>query len=159
MTTDEILTALASRGMRLAVAESLTGGLLTDAFVQVAGASRVVTGGVIAYDTRIKAAVLGVPTGLLAERGAVDPDVAVAMAVGVRIALSIDGVGADVGLATTGVAGPDPQDGRAPGTVHVAAVVGTGEPVVASARFDGDRQAVRRAAVALAVQLLGSVLE
>ena len=72
-------------------------------------------GAVVAYATDLKGTLLDVDAALLDERGAVDPDVAVAMARSIRARL-----GADVGLATTGVAGPDPQDGQPPGTVHVA---------------------------------------
>lgn len=110
-----LLAAAASRGWTIGVAESLTGGLVTATLVSVPGASRVVRGGVVAYATDLKAGLLGVDAELLAERGAVDEAVAAQMAAGVRSA-----TGADVGLATTGVAGPDPQDGQAPGVVFVA---------------------------------------
>ncbi len=147
-----VLEALARRGWTLAVAESLTGGAVTASLVDVPGASAVLRGGVVAYATDLKASVLGVDAGLLAARGAVDPDVAVAMASGVRRRL-----GADVGLATTGVAGPDPQDGHTPGTVHVAVVT----PVAVRVRsldLPGDRAAVRadagRAVLELALEVL-----
>lgn len=136
-----LLGALEARGWTLAVAESLTGGAVCARLVDVPGASRVLRGGVVAYATDLKAGLLGVDRELLAQRGAVDPDVAVAMAAGVAQRL-----GADVGLATTGVAGPDPQDGRPPGTVHVAVVT----PVtsrVSSATLPGDRAAIRAATV------------
>lgn len=132
-----LLDACVTRGWTLAVAESLTGGLVAAALVDVPGASRALRGGVVAYATDLKAALLGVDPALLADRGAVDPDVASAMAQGVRTRL-----GADVGLATTGVAGPDPQDGHAPGTVHVA-VAGPRGTHVASIRVTGGRARVR----------------
>jgi nicotinamide-nucleotide amidase len=148
-----LLAALEARGWSLAVAESLTGGAVCARLVDVPGASRVLRGGVVAYATDVKATLLGVPDALLAARGAVDPDVAIAMATGARRRL-----GADVGLATTGVAGPDPQDGQAPGTVHVAVVT----PMAARAgswRLPGGRAAVRAATVRgvleLALQTLG----
>src|SRR3954469_23307407 len=149
----QLLAALRSRGGRVAVAESLTGGLLCAALVDVPGASASVRGGVVAYATDMKDALLGVDAALLAERGAVDPDVARQMAEGVRVRL-----GADVGLATTGVAGPDPQDGHPPGTVHV--VVSTPDGVVVrSLLLTGDRAAVRARSVAgvlaLGVEFLG----
>ncbi len=145
-----LLHALEARGWSLAVAESLTGGAVCARLVEVPGASRVLRGGVVAYATDLKAGLLGVAPALLAERGAVDPDVAAAMAGGVRARLR-----ADVGLATTGVAGPDPQDGHAPGEVHVA--VATPDAVrVASWRLPGDRPAVRGATV---TRLLGLALE
>lgn len=115
MTAARLLAAAAARGWTIGVAESLTGGLVTATLVSVPGASKVLRGGVVAYATDLKAGLLGVDADLLAERGAVDEAVAAQMAAGVRTA-----TGADVGLATTGVAGPDPQDGQAPGVVFVA---------------------------------------
>ncbi|MCC2315969.1 CinA family protein [Cellulomonas xiejunii] len=142
-----LLAALARRGWTLAVAESLTGGLVTATLVEVPGASAVLRGGVVAYATDLKHSVLGVDAGLLARRGAVDPDVASAMATGVRRRL-----GADVGLATTGVAGPQAQDGHAPGTVHVA-VATPASVLVRSLELPGDRAAVRAAASACVLAL------
>lgn len=116
----EVVRLLTAAGSTLAVAESLTGGAVAAAVVDVPGASAVLRGGVVAYATDLKAELLGVPAELLAAHGAVHPDVAVAMAHGVRARLH-----AAWGLATTGVAGPDPQDGRPPGEYHVA-VAGPG---------------------------------
>ena len=124
----------------MAVAESLTGGLLASAIVDVPGASAVFRGGVVAYATDVKRSVLGVDSELLASVGAVDPGVARQMAEGVRRV-----VGADVGIATTGVAGPDPQDGTPVGTVCIAVVTPEGESVVTHT-FSGDRAAIRAAA-------------
>jgi nicotinamide-nucleotide amidase len=150
-----LLDRLVDRGWTVAVAESLTGGLVVARLIDVPGASRVVRGGVVAYATDLKGSLLGVDAALLAARGPVDPDVAVAMAEGVRSLL-----GADVGLATTGVAGPDPQDGHVPGTVHVA-VAAPSATRVRSMHLAGDRDEVRagaRAAVLdLALQILVSV--
>ncbi|WP_285104976.1 CinA family protein [Promicromonospora sp. MEB111] len=115
MTAPRLLEAAAARGWTIGVAESLTGGLVTATLVSVPGASKVLRGGIVAYATDLKAGLLGVDADLLAERGAVDEAVAAQMAAGVRRA-----TGADVGLATTGVAGPDPQDGQPPGVVFVA---------------------------------------
>lgn len=151
-TADEALAALRARGWSLAVAESLTGGLLSARVVDVPGASQVHRGAVVAYATELKATLLGVPTDLLARRGAVDPDVALHMAAGVRARL-----GADVGIATTGVAGPDEQDGKPPGTVHVAVVVPGGAPQVRSLRLTGDRAQVREGTVEAALALLVEV--
>ena len=109
MTADAagVLAELDAAGATVAVAESLTGGLLAAALVAVPGASRCFRGSVTAYATDLKASVLGVDAGLLAARGAVDAEVAGQMAEGVRRLM-----GADYGVATTGVAGPDPQDGQ-----------------------------------------------
>ncbi|WP_318200948.1 CinA family protein [Streptomyces sp. SCL15-4] len=111
----ELVRLLTVRGETLAVAESLTGGLVAAEITGVPGASRVFRGSVTAYATELKHGLLGVDDTLLAQRGAVDPQVAGEMAAGVRKLL-----GADWGIATTGVAGPDPQDGKPVGTVFVA---------------------------------------
>jgi nicotinamide-nucleotide amidase len=139
---------LAGRGETLAVAESLTGGQLAAAIVDVPGASAVFRGGLVVYATDLKESLAGVPAALLAARGPVDPDVALALAEGAR-----QRCGADWGLATTGVAGPDRQDGVPVGTVYVA-VAGPGESVVRALRVPGERPAVRRAAVAAALALV-----
>ena len=136
MTASRLLAAAAARGWTIGVAESLTGGLVTATLVSVPGASRVVRGGVVAYATDLKAGLLGVDADLLAERGAVDEAVAAQMAAGVRSA-----TGADVGLATTGVAGPEPQDGQAPGVVFVA-VSTPAASEVHRLDLDGDRSEV-----------------
>ncbi|WP_425954379.1 CinA family protein [Xylanimonas sp. McL0601] len=153
MTTPaEVLAAVAARGWTVAAAESLTGGLLVAALVEVPGASAVLRGGVVAYATDLKASLLGVDAALLAERGAVDPDVAAAMASGVRIVAR-----ADVGLATTGVAGPEPQDGKAPGLAYVA--VATPERTsVRRLDLEGDRPAVRAGTVDAVMTLAVEVL-
>jgi nicotinamide-nucleotide amidase len=148
----EVHQLLLARRETLAVAESLTGGALGAALVAVPGVSVTFRGGVIAYASELKAELLGVDAALLARRGAVDPDVAVAMAVGVRQRL-----GATWGLATTGVAGPDPQDGHPPGVFFVALAGPDGSRVDAMA-LDGDRAAVRAAAVAAALALLRTAL-
>ena len=152
-TADEVVRELARRRLTVAVAESLTGGLLVAELVSVPGASAVVAGGVVAYQTPLKHQLLDVPADLLAERGAVDPDVAVAMAVGVRTALAVEGRVADVGLATTGVAGPDPQDGHEPGTVYVALSAG-GATRVTRLALEGDRAAIRSATVSESLSML-----
>ncbi|MGI5348444.1 CinA family protein [Streptomyces sp. CA-250714] len=133
-----VLALLAGRSQTLAVAESLTGGLIAAEITAVPGASRAFCGSVTAYATAVKRDVLGVDGALLEERGAVDAEVALAMARGVRTAL-----GADWGLATTGVAGPEPQDGQPVGTVFVAAVGPTAEAVVEKLRLEGSRSGDR----------------
>ncbi|HET6825214.1 MAG TPA: CinA family protein [Amnibacterium sp.] len=157
MSAADVLALLRARGRTLAVAESLTGGLLTDAFVQVPGASAVLLGGVVAYATDLKHEVLGVDRALLEAEGPVHPEVARRMADGVRRALAVGGRIADVGVATTGVAGPDPQGGRSPGTVYAGVAIGS-RLVAVAGEFPGDRAAVRAAAVRLALDALAAQL-
>lgn len=148
----DLLELLAGQGRTLAVAESLTGGMVAASLVEVPGASRVLRGAVVAYATELKHELLGVDADLLAAHGAVHPLVAAQMADGVR-----DRLGADVGLATTGVAGPDPQDGQPVGTVFVA--VSDGTAVVRALTLSGDRAAIRAgsrdAVLAVALANLG----
>jgi nicotinamide-nucleotide amidase len=143
---------LVSRGETVAVAESLTGGLLAATIVEVPGVSAVFRGGLVVYATDLKASLAGVDERLLATRGAVDPDVAVALAEGARRVCR-----ADWGVSTTGVAGPDPQDGKPVGLVYVA-VVGPAQRRVDELRFDGDRAAVRAGAVSHALESLVALL-
>lgn len=147
-----VVAALRERHLTIATAESLTGGLACAALTDVPGASSVVRGGVVSYATDLKGSLLGVDADLLRARGAVDPDVAVQMAEGVRRLLA-----ADIGVATTGVAGPDPQDGRPVGTVHLA-VAGPGSTRVRSLLLEGDRAAIRGSTVAAALELVSRVL-
>jgi PncC family amidohydrolase len=146
-----IVRALTERGLTVAVAESLTGGLVVATLVQVPGASAVLRGGVVAYATDLKASLLGVDPDLLAREGAVHPEVARQMAYGVA-----ERLGADLGLATTGVAGPDRQDGRPVGEVHLAlagpGLAFTGHALALPARLG--RDGIRREATAEALDLL-----
>lgn len=144
-----VLRLLVERGETLAVAESLTGGLVAAELTSVPGASHSFRGSVTAYATPLKSEVLGVDPALLASRGAVDPEVARQMAAGVRRAL-----GSDWGLATTGVAGPEPQDGRPVGTVFVAACGPDGEAKVATLRLNGGRADIRNESVRSVLDLL-----
>ncbi|RLK62152.1 CinA family protein [Actinokineospora cianjurensis] len=149
MTPHRVVAALRAAGETIATAESLTAGLLTAALTTVPGASAVVRGGLVVYATDLKATLAGVDPALLAERGAVNAEVAVQLAAGAR-----ERCGADIGVGLTGVAGPDPQDGVAPGTVHIALVGprGTRHEVITAG---GDREAVRAAAVVGALALIG----
>ena len=141
-----LIAELTARRLTLAVAESLTGGLLVAEFIAVPGASAVVSGGIVAYNTELKQTLLGVDGALLARHGAVHPDVAKQMAVGVRRALAVGGQPAAIGIATTGVAGPAPQDGQPPGTVFIGIAVGDDVRSV-GLRLSGDRDQIRRAVV------------
>lgn len=148
----EVLGVCRRRGLTIGVAESLTGGLLCAALTAVPGASSVVRGGVVAYATDRKAAVLGVSEELLEARGAVDPDVALAMARGVCTVM-----GTDVGLATTGVAGPDPQDGQPVGRVYLALVAPELHWVL-NPDLNGDRDEIREQSVRRLLELAAELL-
>ncbi|WP_407288091.1 CinA family protein [Streptomyces sp. BP-8] len=147
------LELLAGCGQSLAVAESLTGGLVAGALTAVPGASRALRGSVTAYATEVKRDVLGVDGALLAARGAVDAEVAGQMADGVRRVLA-----ADWGIATTGVAGPDPQDGQPVGTVFVAVRGPDGVGTVRRLALSGDRDRIRRDTIDAVLALLLSEL-
>ena len=139
----EVGRLLVARGRTLAVAESLTGGLLASRIVAVPGASAWFRGGVVAYATDVKTSLLGVPPGPVVSEAA-----ACAMADGVRRSL-----GADIGVATTGVAGPTEQDGEPPGTVWLGLAIDDRVDAV-KVRLPGDRDRVRQMAVISAVDRL-----
>lgn len=141
-----VIEALQRRGWSLGVAESLTGGAVSAELVSVAGASSVLRGAVVAYATPLKASLLGVDAALLARTGPVHPEVAVQMAEGVRRAVAIDGRDAEVGISTTGIAGPESPDGQPLGTVHV----GVATPATSFSvplQLVGDRAQIRAASV------------
>ena len=152
-----IIETLTRRGQRLAVAESLTGGLLIAELIAVPGASAVVVGGVVAYSAELKHSILGVDAGALAEHGAVHPDVAAQMATGVRTALALSTGEPHVGIATTGVAGPDPQDGQPVGTVYLGFAVG-GDVSVTRLDLTGSRADIRSATVSESLRQLTRML-
>ena len=154
----EIIEELAHRNQTIAIAESLTGGLLVAELISVPGASRVVRGGIVAYDTSLKHSLLGVDEQLLAEHGAVHPEVAAQMAAGVRERLAVGGQPASIGVSTTGVAGPDPQDGQAVGTVFVGIAIG-GETTILSLSLEGSREDIRRGVVSESLEQLHRLLK
>lgn len=149
---EEVVRLAREAGVTVSTAESLTGGLVSAALTDVGGASSAVRGGVVVYATELKAELAGVDEELLEREGAVHPEVARQLAEGVRRRL-----GTDYGVATTGVAGPDPQDGKAPGTVHVA-VAGPAGTTVLSPVLWGDRDRIRAATVVHALELLRRAL-
>lgn len=152
-----IIGSLTAKHLTIAVAESLTGGLLVAELIRTPGASAVVLGGVVAYSTELKHTVLGVDAEVLAAHGAVHPDVAAQMAAGVRDALAVAGEPAYIGISTTGVAGPDQQDGQPVGTVYLGFAIGT-EVRTKRLQLEGDREAIRRAAVVESLSELARLL-
>lgn len=165
-----VLAGLTRRGLTVATAESLTGGLLAAVLTEIPGSSAVVRGGLVVYATELKHRLAGVDPALLAERGPVDPLVAAQLADGARRAC-----GADVGVGLTGVAGPDPQDGVPVGT-WFCAVSGPGDRRASRSGAPADlgdrstagagippgtvaRGSVRSAAVRAALEMLANIAE
>ena len=147
------LAGARAKGWTIATAESLTGGLVAAALTSVPGASDVFRGGIVAYALDAKAGVLGVPHDLLATFGPVSEEVAVAMAEGARRVF-----GADIAVATTGAAGPEPHGGREAGTfcVGVASPLGF---VAFTEVVSGDRDGVRAKATDRAILALCEVCD
>ena len=144
---------LRERGLTIAVAESLTGGLLSDALTRLTGSSDYYLGGVIAYATGAKKDVLGVDEAILAGPGAVSAEAAGALADG-----AAGTFGAELGVATTGVAGPGEQEGKPVGTIFVGAHL-DGYTETRSVRGYGDRTNIRRTAVNAALDLARRLIE
>lgn len=174
----EILQRCAHRGLTLATGESLTAGSLAARIADAPGASAVLLGSVVAYCNEVKQSLLDVAPGLLERRGAVDPAVAASMACG-----AARRTGADLGISTTGVAGPEPHQGKEVGTVYLGlavrreqaerlgldlpegcrpeALAGGQQGWLAGAlllQLDGDRSAIRKATVEAALQLVEDCL-
>lgn len=153
----QLIGRLQGAGLSLAVAESLTGGLLMAEFVAVPGASAVLSGGVVAYRTELKSSLLAVEAELLARTGAVHPLVARQMAAGVRRLCSVQGTAAAIGLATTGVAGPEPSEDKPVGTVCVGISSFRGERAEEHL-LGGSRAQIRAGSVAVALAMLSDEL-
>ena len=152
-TTESVVGDLGSRGIKLATAESLTGGALGALITAIPGASQTYLGGVISYDTDIKVDVLGVSQETVETHGVVSEQCAREMATGVRDLLK-----ADIGLSTTGVAGPMPQEDKPVGLAYVG--VAHGDDVrVKEVNAEGSRWDIRREVVAAAMDLLGETVE
>ncbi|MFT3871501.1 MAG: CinA family protein [Nocardioides sp.] len=148
----ELLELLVACGGTLATAESLTGGQLAARITSVPGASLVYRGGVVSYATAVKVDLLGVPTTVVEKDGVISPACAEAMADGARRV-----VGASYALSTTGVAGPDLQEGHPAGTVFVGVASPEGVRTL-PLRLDGDRPAVQAATCEAALAALADVL-
>jgi nicotinamide-nucleotide amidase len=148
-----VLAACRAQGLSLATAESCTGGLVAARLTSVPGSSDVFLGGVVAYSDEVKASELGVPTDVIRRHGAVSPETAAAMARGAR-----ERLGADVGVAVTGVAGPGGGTAEKPvGLVHVHAE-GPGWERALELNLPGDREAVRARATVAALHLVRTLL-
>ena len=150
--TQALQDRLVARGETVATAESITGGQLAARLTQLPGSSFAFVGGVVAYATRAKEAVLGVPAAVVAAHGVVSAECAVAMATGVRELMR-----STYGVSTTGVAGPERQDGLPPGTVWVA-VAGPDGAWPTLLELSGDRATIQEATVEAALSALEAIL-
>lgn len=163
----EVIAAATERSLTVATCESLTAGLVAASLADVPGASAVLRGGLVTYATGLKHSLAGVDADLLSERGAVDPDVALQMARGAAQVCD-----ADFGVSCTGVAGPDPQDGKPVGRVYIGlweagggsagdAGAGDGEGRGRVERFDfsGSRAQIRSQVVDACLELLAAAVK
>jgi len=146
-----VIATATKLGLTVGCAESLTGGLVAAEIVSIPGASAVFRGSIVAYDSMLKNDLLGVDASTLASTGAVRAEVASAMAEGALARL-----GVDVAVATTGVAGPDPDpvSGEAPGAVFIAVAGGGLGTLVREMSLEGDRDEIRQRATRAALQAL-----
>ncbi|WP_458110959.1 CinA family protein [Arthrobacter sp. R1-13] len=142
------VTKAREHGLTVATGESLTAGMIAAVLADTPGASAMLQGGIVAYQNAVKSAVLGVSAELLAEVGSVDGRVAEAMAAGARTLC-----GADIGVSSTGVAGPDPHDGKAVGRVFIGIATAAGS-FASSYDFEGNRAEIRGQACAAALEQL-----
>ena len=149
MTAQALIRGLQAQGLTVATCESLTGGMICAALVDVPGASRVVRGGLITYQTDTKSLLAGVDAGLIETHGVVSAEVARAMAAGARDALH-----ADIAVSATGMASPGEIDDPPAGTVFVGLASAAGVQAV-ELHLTGDRQAVRQQTVDAAIKLIG----
>lgn len=153
---EEVIELAKKKGLLIATAESITGGLICAALTEVAGSSAVVLGGINCYQDQIKQQLLGVSSALLQQQSAVDPEVAAQLAGLVRskfalaMQLAEDKV---IGISSTGVAGPDPVADKSVGEVFLAISSSRGTRVYAEV-FQGERTQIRQASVARALEIL-----
>ncbi|EMY35153.1 competence/damage-inducible protein cinA [Arthrobacter crystallopoietes BAB-32] len=148
----QVILAAVAKGLTVATAESLTAGMVSAALATVPGASGALQGGVVSYQNKVKSSLLGVDEALMDRNGSVDADVARQMAEGARRALA-----ADIAVATTGAAGPEPHGGKAVGTVYVGVATAAGSKA-AEFSFSGDRAEIRQQACQAALaELLHAV--
>lgn len=147
-----LVHVLADAGLTVATCESLTGGLVGATITSIPGASAVFRGGLITYASDLKAALAGVDAQWIAEHGVVNDTTARQMATGCAHTCQ-----ADLGLACTGVAGPDRQDGQRPGTVHIA-VVHDAQVFTRQLSLSGERKAVRLGTVSALLEFTCHVI-
>lgn len=147
-TAEDIVAQLKQHGLTISTAESLTAGMLSSTIADVAGASQVLHGGLVAYNNNIKHRLLGVSADTLAARGAVDAETAKQMASGARARFQ-----SDLAISTTGVAGPEPSEGKAVGIVFIALATPS-KTQAKLLRFDGNREQIRRSTVAASLKFV-----
>ena len=146
-----LIQVCVSKQLHLVTAESLTGGQLASAIVDIPGASAVFTGGAVVYATELKASLLGVNEDFLAEHGPVNAEVAKQLAQGALQLLAVQHPERTIALATTGVAGPDSQGGKEPGTVFIGVDTATSDADAREFHFTGDRPAIQQQSVLAAL--------
>jgi nicotinamide-nucleotide amidase len=150
----QVIQRLESRGLTLATCESLTGGGIGAALTSVPGASKVFRGGLITYASDLKTRLAGVDADWIGANGVINAETAIQMADGATAACQ-----ADVAVAVTGVAGPDPEDGVSPGRVWIGLAIRGRETVAKPYDFSGNRDAIRMATVSAALQLILDALD
>ncbi len=138
--TEEIVALLKEKNIKIATAESCTGGMLSAALVSIPGASAVFELGVTAYSAEMKERILGVKSETIRQHGTISRHTAAEMAAGVRRISK-----ADIGVSVTGVAGPDPAEGKTPGTVYIALADGKNVRMEKLILNPDSREKVRRA--------------
>ncbi len=139
---------LTARGKTLSVAESLTGGLLAERLTSLAGSSKFFIGGVVCYHVRAKVVMTGIEPAIIAKHGVVSAETAAGLARGIRQRLKTD-----LSLAVTGVAGPEPHDGKPVGMVYIA-LADDEKELVKHFMFDGSREKIRGLTVLAAFKML-----
>ncbi|KAI0199250.1 putative competence/damage-inducible protein CinA [Astrocystis sublimbata] len=154
----DVIRLLRLTGETVGVAESLTAGGVMAALTSVPGASAVFRGGVVSYATQLKQLLLNVDKELIAREGVIHADVAMQMAEGARKATTFDDTPTTWGIGTTGVAGPDSQDGKPVGTVFIGIASPHGTQAWGPFSFPGSRERVREATVAEALSRLRDAL-
>ncbi|WP_085992352.1 competence/damage-inducible protein A [Oceanobacillus senegalensis] len=151
---ERVINLLKEQNKSISVAESLTGGMFTDKLISVSGASEVCRGGIVCYDTNVKQDLLEVSKVTISEKGTVSEECALEMAENVTKKLD-----SDIGISFTGVAGPNPVEGKKVGTVYIGFVAHNGHKSVQKFEFIGDRQMVRRRATLKGLEIILNYLK